>query len=184
MGIKGNTIELHTARLSDRKKIYTWLAESDITPSIMGPPDYPDHPVPSWEQFCEDYPPAFFNAKGDGKGRCYIIHADNISVGTIGYDLLDKVKNRVALDIWLRSEKDCGQGYGSDALNTLCHFLHEQYGITRFIISPSTRNKRAIAAFKKAGFEYIGNLSKEEQIQAFGQAEYDDNILMIKKLTN
>ena len=57
------------------------------------------------------------------------------------------------------------------------------YGITNFIISPSARNKRAIAAYKKAGFEYVKTLNKEEQEKEFGQAEYDDNVLMKKRLT-
>jgi RimJ/RimL family protein N-acetyltransferase len=44
------------------------------------------------------------------------------------------------------------------------------------------RNKRAIAAYKKAGFKARRILDKKEQKKEFGQAEYDDNILMIKKL--
>ncbi len=182
MKIVGNKIELKPAQESDREKIYTWLAQSDLTPSIMGPPDYLDHPIPSWEEFCEDYTISFFNASGDGKGRNYIIVVNNEEIGTIGYDLLDKNKNRVVLDIWMRSEKYCGHSYGSDALNTLCDYIHENYGITNFIISPSARNKRAIDAYKKAGFEYVKTLNKDEQKKEFGLSEYDDNILMIKRV--
>jgi len=182
MKIMGNKIELKPAQESDREKIYTWLAQSDLTPSIMGSPNYTDHPIPSWEEFCEDYPLPFFNASGDGKGQNYIIIADDKEIGTIGYDLLDKQKDMVVLDIWMQSEKYCGHGYGSDALNTLCNYIHENYGITNFIISPSARNERAIAAYRKAGFEYVKTLSKEEQKKEFGLSEYDDNILMIKRL--
>ena len=182
MIIKGNKIELKPTQESDREKIYIWLTQSDLTPSMMGPPNYPDQPIPSWEEFCDDYALTFFNTSGDGKGRNYIIVVDGKDVGTIGYDLLDKQKNRVVLDIWMRSEKYCGHSYGSDALNTLCNYIHENYGITNFIISPSERNKRAISAYKKAGFEYVKNLNKKEQKKEFGLSEYDDNILMIKKL--
>ena len=86
------------------------------------------------------------------------------------------------LDIWMRSEKYCGHGYGSDALSILCTYIHEKYGITNFIISPSARNKRAVAAYKKAGFQYVKVLSREEQIEEFGIAEYDDNVLMVKTI--
>ena len=79
-------------------------------------------------------------------------------------------------------KKYCGYGYGSDALNTLCKYIHKTYGITNFIISPSARNKRAIAAYKKAGFEYVKIINKEEQEKEFGKSEYDDNIMMIKTL--
>ncbi len=182
MKIIGKKIELRPAREADRKKIYTWLTQSDLTPSMMGPPKYPDHPIPIWEEFCNEYPISFFDESGDGKGRNFIIITNIGEVGAIGYDLLDKEKDRVVLDIWMRSEKYCGQGYGSDALNALSIHIHENYGITNFLICPSERNKRAIAAYKKAGFEYVKTLSKEEQEKEFGLSEYDDNILMIKKL--
>jgi RimJ/RimL family protein N-acetyltransferase len=180
MGIIGKTIELKPAQESDRKKIYTWLTQSDITPSMMGPPDYPDQSIPSWNEFCEDYTLSFFNASGDGKGRNFIIVINSEEIGTIGYDLLDKNKNRVVLDIWMKAEKYCSHGYGSDALDTLCKYIHKTYGITSFTISPSARNKRAIAAYKKAGFKYIRIIEKEEQEKEFGKSEFDDNIIMLK----
>jgi len=182
MKIHGNKIELQPAHESDRKKIYNWLTQSNLTPSMMGSPEYSDHPIPSWEEFCEDYTLSFFNASGDGKGRNYIIIVNNEEIGTIGYDLLDKNKNRVVLDIWMSAEKYCGHGYGSEALDTLCKYIHKTYGITNFIIIPSARNKRAIASYKKAGFEYVKILSKEEQEKEFGKSEFDDNIIMIKTL--
>lgn len=103
-------------------------------------------------------------------------------IGIVGYDLLDKQRDRVFLDIWMRSERYCGRGYGGDALNTLCDYIHKTYGICTFIISPSARNKRAVAAYQKAGFRAIKILNKEEQIREFGRAEYDDNMLMIKRI--
>ena len=118
MNTKGYKIELRPAIKSDRKKIYKWLTQSNLTSSMMGPPDYTEHSIPSWNEFCKDYTISFFNSSGDGKGRNYIIITNNKEVGTIGYDLLDKKKDRVILDIWMRSEEYCGLGYGSDALNT------------------------------------------------------------------
>ncbi len=50
------------------------------------------------------------------------------------------------------------------------------------MICPSTRNKRAVAAYQKVGFRAIKILNKEEQIREFRRAEYDDNMLMIKSL--
>jgi RimJ/RimL family protein N-acetyltransferase len=181
MNICGKKIELKPARLSHRKKIFEWLTQSDLTPSVIGPPEYSDHPVPSWKEFCKDYTPSFFNASGDGRGRNFIIVANGTEVGTVGYDLLDKNKNRVVLDIWMRAEKYCGHGYGSDALNTLSIYINKTYGINNFTISPSARNKRVIAAYTKAGFEYVRTINKEEQEKEFGCSEYDDNIIMIRK---
>ena len=149
---------------------------------MIGPPKYPDHPIPTWEEFCDEYPLSFFNNSGNGRGRNFIITVKDDEVGTVGYDLLDRKKDTVVLDIWMRSEEYCGHGYGSDSLNALCSHIHENYGISNFIICPSARNKRAIAAYRKAGFEYIKTIDKKEQEKEFGLSEYDDNILMIKRL--
>lgn len=182
MEILGNKIKLIPAQETDREKIYNWLCKSDLTPSIMGPTKYPEYPIPTWEEFCNEYPLSFFNASGDGIGRVFIIIANHNEVGTIGYDLLDKDRNRVVLDIWMKAEQYCGHGYGSDALNALSVYIHKNYGITDFLISPSERNKRAVAAYKKAGFQYVKAMDKKEQEKEFGLSEYNDNILMIKRL--
>ena len=182
MNISGEKVELKPAQESDRRTIYEWLSQSDLTSSMMGPPVYPDHPVPSWDEFCEDYTPSFFNSSGDGKGRNFIIIANGEEVGTIGYDLLDKKKNSVFLDIWMRAEKFCGHGYGSDALKTLSVYINKTYGINNIKISPSARNKRAVASYRKAGFEYVSMMNKAQQIKEFGVSECDDNIIMIKRL--
>jgi RimJ/RimL family protein N-acetyltransferase len=118
----------------------------------------------------------------DGHGRNFIIVAGGELVVTIGYDLLDRKKDRVVLDIWMRAEKYCGHGYGSDALDALSAYINKTYGITNFIISPSARNKRAIAAYSKAGFKYLKTAGRKEQEKEFGSTEYNDNIIMIRKI--
>lgn len=184
MTIFGKKIKLRSAKESDRKNIFLWLTQSDITPSVMGIPNYPEHPICTWKEFCNDYKPHFFNSSGNGKGRNYIIVVKDEAVGAIGYDLLDKKKKRVVLDIWMRSEKYCGLGYGIDALGCLCIYLNKKFEINNFIISPSARNKRAIHAYQKCGFKYVSTMDKEEQKKVFGISEYDDNILMVKRIPN
>ncbi len=56
---------------------------------MMGPPRFPDHPIPSWQEFCEDYSDRFFRPEGDGFGRLFVIGADQREVGCISYDGLD-----------------------------------------------------------------------------------------------
>jgi len=180
MDIVGHTVKLIPAQESDRKRIYNWLCKSDLTSAMMGPPVCPEHPTPTWKEFREEYPLPFFDASGDGKGRVFMIIAGGEEVGTIGYDLLDCKKDRAVLDIWMKAENCCGHGYGSDALHTLSVHIHEIYGIINFSIFPPGKNKRALAAYRKAGFENLRSLSKKEQEKEFGKAEYDDTIFMLK----
>ena len=95
MKIKGNKIELIPAQAADREKIYHWLCKSDLTSSIMGYPNYPEYPIPTFGEFCNEYPLSFFNSSGDVIGRVFIILAGQEEVGTVGYDLLDMKKDRV-----------------------------------------------------------------------------------------
>ncbi len=102
-------------------------------------------------------------------------------MGTVGYDLCDKEKSRAVLDIWLCGENHCGRGYGTDALNALCRHLFDEYGIRNFYISPSSRNKRAVAAYSKGGFRQM-TMSQQELEDEFGRGvsilDYRDNIIM------
>lgn len=142
---------------------------------MMGVPTYPDHPVLSWDEFQKDYTETFFDEHGDEKGRNYIILLGESEVGTIGYDNLDRQKRSVDLDIWMKEEKYCGHGYGSDALNCLVDYLHQQYGITTFRVDPSARNERAIRAYKKAGFRVEDDHIRNQP------PDYADELSMIRK---
>ena len=181
MIIKGIIVTLRPAIIQDRKKIFKWLTQSDITSSMMGPPDYSDNPIPTWSEFKNDYKETFFNDSGNGKGRNYIIIANETEVGTIGYDGVNRQESIAELDIWMKENQYCGRGYGTDALNALTTYLFKEYGIANFIIRPSVRNTRAIRAYCKAGFMII-LLSREELIKQFGRGDYTDTVTLIKKM--
>lgn len=145
---------LREATEADRRKVYEWLAHSDLTPSIMGPPRFPDHPVPTWEEFCADYHPYYFDGSKPNQGRCYIIVASQTDVGVVCYNAI-RNGNITDVDIWLRSEDDCGRSFGTDALLTMTNYLNQNFAVKRIAVSPSARNHRAIAAYRKAGFHPI-----------------------------
>ncbi|MDP2183229.1 MAG: GNAT family N-acetyltransferase [Actinomycetota bacterium] len=179
MVIRGSIVTLRPARESDRRAVYRWLAESDVTQSMMGPPLFPDTPAPTWDEFCEDYGPHFFDGTRHQVGRSYIIEVDGEAVGHVNYDGMDLVQNTAELDIWLCCEKVCGRGYGPDALVALTSYLHEAFGITEFIIRPSRRNARAIHAYAKAGFTLLPP-SNGQQTEVYGPGDYADAIVMRK----
>src|SRR5262245_45159900 len=144
--IRGSVVTLRPAREDDRRAVYQWLAESDLTPSMLGPPLFPETPAPTWDEFCEDCGPHFFDGKREEAGRSFIIELDGEAVGHINYDGVDLARGLAELDVWLRSGNVCGRGYGSDALVALTCHLHETFGVTELILRPSRRNVRAIRA--------------------------------------
>ena len=178
MDIQGKNTRLRPARIEDRRKIFEWLTQSDVTPSIMGSPEYPDHPVPSWEEFKNDYTSSFFQDNTNATGKNYIILVGETEVGTIGYDNLDFHKGMVDLDIWMRAEAFCGHGYGSEAINTLTDHLHHTHGVYEFRVDPSSRNTRAIKAYRRSGF------IEERRVNPDESADYYDTIVMVKRIAH
>jgi hypothetical protein len=45
------------------------MARFDVTPSKMDPPDYTEAPIPTWEEFCADYVPLYFDGTRPEVGR-------------------------------------------------------------------------------------------------------------------
>lgn len=176
-------IGLRKAALSDRPVIYTWLAESNLTSSMLGEPNYPDAPVPSWNEFVDDFTDGFFTDEIMSSGRCFILCTDAGEIGTVCYDLLNLQKKWVVLDIWLKDEKYCGYGYGPEALKLLCLHLLKLKGITTFYIAPSQRNVRAVKAYQKAGFHAL-KMNRYKAKKKFGVDifDYNDNVVLKKVL--
>jgi RimJ/RimL family protein N-acetyltransferase len=179
--ILGSLVTLRSARDDDRRAIYQWLALSDLTASMLGPPDFCDAPAPTWDEFCSDYEPHFFDGTRQEIGRSYIIESGGKAVGHVNYDGMDLAQRFAELDIWLRSSEACGQGYGPDALQALMRHLHTTFGIIDFILRPSRRNGRAIRAYAKAGFLLLP-LTDEEQAERYGPGDYSDTVVMAKRL--
>ena len=146
--IRGRRVVLLSADWEDMVPIYEWLARSDLTVTMVGPPTYPERRVPTWDEFRDDYPDHYFDGSSPELGRCFVIRADGEPVGQVNYnDIHEQLgRKRVELDIWLRSGSVCGRGFGTDALDALCRHLSQRFGVQDFMVQPSARNPRAIAA--------------------------------------
>jgi len=179
MLIRGQLVSLRPAVLQDRESAYRWMAESDVTPLMMGPPAFSDAPVPSFEQFCSDYPDSFFSDAGDGEGRSFVIVAHGEDVGHINYDNVSRQHSLAELDVWMASLACCGHGYGPDALAALAEHMREVYGFNQFLIRPSRRNYRAIAAYQRAGFRVVDPVRALPESHR-DRGDYDDTICLLR----
>lgn len=181
--LTGRRVNLRPTTPADKRTIFEWATLSDATAAMMGPPLYPDNLPPTWEQFCEDHLPHFFDGSAPELGRSYLIMVNDEAVGQVYYNDIEEYEGvkRTELDIWMRSEKDCGQGYGSEAILLLCQHVFEQLGVTQFMMQPSARNPRAIRAYEKIGF-VRQNLTAEEAQAIWGKSDYFDFVYMVKTM--
>ncbi len=168
--IKGELVSLRPAVPEDRPAIYEWLALSNVTPAMMGPPIFPENPPPSWEGFADDYEEFYFDGSEPTRGRLFVIEAHGRAVGAISYSPGGIGESGFELDIWLRGEEECGKGYGPDALSSLCRYLASLFSPAEFVVRPSARNRRAVNAYAKAGFLPVvsGEASR------YGPGEYEE----------
>ena len=160
--------------MDDRLHIFQWLAESDITYKMLGPPYFEDNPPPTWNEFIQDYNPEFFNDEDPDHGRSYIIEVDGGPVGHINYNEIYRPSNYVEMDIWLAGSAYCNKGYGSDAICTLCDYLRDNLACSTFVIAPSARNQGAIRVYEKCGFRITS-----EVFEGF-IPDYFDTVVMVK----
>ena len=141
-------VSLRPARISDRPRIYKWLAESDATAEMMGPPTFPDHPVPTFEEFCTDYGAEAYSGSGDL--RLFVICADGAGVGAVSYFLREGIAE---IDIWIGGSQHWGKSIGTKSIEMLANELGTQELAHSAVMRPSARNRRAVAAYGRAGFE-------------------------------
>jgi diamine N-acetyltransferase len=171
--IRGELVRLRPAGPQDRAAIYAWLAGSDITDALFGPPTARRAPVPTRAEHDADYATHFFDGSRPERGRSFLIEADGEVVGHVSYDRLDELGGVAELDIWMKDQASCGRGRGPDALQALARHLGEHRGARACILRPSVHNSRALAAYGRAGFRRL-ELTPGEHRARFGEPDAPD----------
>ena len=175
--IKGNKIELTPAALADRQKAYEWCFHSETTKAHSGLPDYPENPILTYTEFCEKgYEDYYFTGEKPESGGGFFIVKDGEPIGFISYSCFHLKPGIAELDNWMKTEENCGKGFGTDAIMALGNYLHETLGIHTLIMGPSVKNERAIRAYEKAGLiktdEKMSVFLLSEYVSVYGDGDY------------
>src|SRR5882724_3306417 len=179
----GPKVSLRHAEPADRERAYEWYARSDLTPAFLGVPLYPDHPVPSYEAFCDDYLPFFFDGTRPFDGRALMIRADGADVGFLSHGPISLLHDVVEIDLWFGARAFGGKGRGAEALALACAWMQATFGIDRFLLRPSRRNVHALRAMRRAGFREtdLAPAQVVKQLQ-LPPGEYADEVLLFRTL--
>lgn len=179
------------AALDDRRKIYEWCFHSETTKCHAGPPDYPNIPIPTYEEFYASddggYTEYYFTGAKPRNGRGFLIVNDNTAIGFISYSAFHLKPGIAELDIWMGAEAHCGNGFGIDALVSLGDYLNRELGFQTLILAPSRKNTRAVRAYEKAGFEKTNQAMSaflaDEYVPIFGDGDYgaDETVILVKQ---
>jgi RimJ/RimL family protein N-acetyltransferase len=167
-------LTIRPATLPDKKKIFNWLANSDLTSEMLGPPNFSDNPIPTWDEFDNDYLDYFFDGSQPMKGRCFVLEHNGLEIGQINYNEIDTNTKSTEIDIWLSERQFTGKGLGTEAIKALCNYLDKSFDCKTIYIAPSKRNSIAIKSYKKAGF------METDQLPMNFIADYNDTIVLMK----
>lgn len=160
------------ALIDEKRKTYEWMCLSDTAVAHMGGTEFLENPIPSWKEFQASFEDFYYTESGRKSGSVMIITNEGKEIGCTCYACFHLQKRIAELDIWLKSESECGKGIGTQALKDTIEYLNKELGVTNFLIRPSEKNVRAIKSYQKAGFIY--RTDKERILRKYYKPELFD----------
>lgn len=178
-------IRLTAPTLADRAMVHAWMTAPGIVERMMGPPLFPEVPVPTLREFEGDWERPFWTHERPDAGRMFLIEAAGKRVGAIAQNELvttEGGRRAAEIDIWLSSPEVLGRGFGRAALRALCALLAGD-GVEEAFLQPSARNPAAIRAYAAAGFERSPLPGPEAARHYRTVPDYPDSVFMVRALT-
>lgn len=159
MILKGKRIQLRPLTLQERPRFFSWATRSDATPFWYSQLHGDD--IPSYVVFKLEWPNHYFTDSHPEKGRCFAIELEGTIIGEVNYNEIHPVDCSTELDVLIINQKHMGQGFGSEAIRLLTHYLLTDLGVRRCRIEVITSNQRAIRAAEKAGYQATYHYTRE-----------------------
>ena len=86
---------------------------------------------------------------------------DGEHIGNVMYYDVDEPKKQAELGIMIGIRKYWGRGYGTDVIATVLKHIFLDTGIERVYLHTLVWNDRAQSAFKKSGFKFVRDVTKD-----------------------
>src|SRR5687767_14093926 len=169
--------------LSLRKTVYDWMTTPGIVEQMIGPPTYPDIPVPSYKQFCTDWTVPHWTHEAPELGRVFLMAADGDLVGCTaqnGVVIAGDGRRTAELDLWLAGPALIGRGYGRRAISALCDLIADDLGVETAFLQPSARNVVAQRSYAAAGFARSPMNPREAAAFFKTEPDYFDSVFFVK----
>lgn len=157
------------ALINEKRKTYEWMCLSDTATAHMGGKEFSENPIPTWEEFQKAFEDFYYTEIDRASGSVMIISDGDKEIGCTCYACFHLHRQMAELDIWLKSESECGKGIGTQALKDTINYLNKELDINKFLIRPSEKNIRAIKSYQKAGFTYCND--KEDVLRKFYKSD-------------
>ncbi|MDX1957751.1 MAG: GNAT family N-acetyltransferase [Leptospiraceae bacterium] len=167
-------IYIRHSEINEKRKVYDWLCNSDVTPLMLG--EHLGSDIPSFDDFEEDFEDFYFQEEKKNLGSLMIIQKDLEEIGCISYSTILLNPNIAEIDVWLKQLSLLGKGFGTKAIQLLLQYLNVHLKMNKFLIRPYIRNDRAIQAYQKSGFKMIAGVELDKILKEWYKPEISDEI--------
>jgi RimJ/RimL family protein N-acetyltransferase len=168
-----------------RETVYGWMTTPGIVEQMMGPPTYPENPVPSLEEFCRDWTVPHWTHEAPERGRLFLMAADGDLVGCIAQNEVVTAgdgRRAAELDMWLARPELVGRGYGRRAITALCDLIARDLAVKTAFLQPSARNVIACRSYAAARFVPAAMGVREAAAFFRTEPDYPDSVFYVKSL--
>ncbi|MBT2291500.1 GNAT family N-acetyltransferase [Paenibacillus albidus] len=173
--ITGTKVELRPVSLEDFRRTYEWRNDEETAKLEAGTSLFRFSHVP-FEQIESSYEKEIISLdkREEGKFSIYTRGEHSKHIGLIVYRELNIISRRCTLGIGIGDKEYWNNGYGSDALKALIHYLFETMNLNRVQLDTWSGNVRAIRSYEKCGFVVEGRLRND----AYIDGKYYDTVIM------
>ncbi|EIT86190.1 GNAT family acetyltransferase [Fictibacillus macauensis ZFHKF-1] len=172
--IQGIQTELRPISMDDFKRTYEWRNDEEIARLEAADWLYRHSHVPlariekAYEEILK------LDAREMGEFAIYTKEETPVHIGMIGYRDVHLVSRKCAVGIGIGDKRYWGNGYGTDAMKALLHYLFQTMNMHRVQLDTFSGNERAVQSYKKCGFVEEGR--RREDVYCDGM--YYDTVMM------
>lgn len=153
--LESNRLTLKCIDETDREFVYRQFSDSAVTKYL-----YDEEPLTDISG-ADEIINFYLEAEPRCQHRWIVIEKSiGIKIGTCGYHCWDREKERVEIGYDLL-EAYWGNGYMTEALNTIIVFAKNQMNIKEIVASISVDNQQSIKLIEKLGFKVVGSTNLE-----------------------
>lgn len=165
--LKGKLVRLRAVNGGDLEPNYRWMNDTEVTRYIAM-----RYPISRAE---EERWTANRPANDFAQGVTFAIETkDGVHIGNLGLHEPRPEHRSATLGIVIGEKDYWSNGHGTDAIVTLLRFGFAQMNLHRVTLHVFDFNERAVACYKKCGFQNEGTLRENY----YGEGHYNDVILM------
>ncbi len=165
--LDGSKVQLRLINANDYGSITRWVNDRKVTHYMF----YGQKPLT--EKQVSDQ---FEREMSDHNSIIMILieKKSKLAIGVVGFYEIHQTARKAELRILIGEREAWGKGYGTEAIEMLTYYGFDRLNLNRIWLGVTSENKRALNAYKKAGYQVEGILRQD----LYRNSNYYDSIRM------